>query len=112
ARRAAKWDGFFPQKWRHLLSVEEWRGIIDRVNEHRISGAPLDMIQSGRTPGDDLAQAAEVVAPFEAMGLTWWIEHVDPWRFGLDWGEYMTPEATEKMNERIRQGPPRTSGAA
>lgn len=107
ARRAAKWDGFFPQKWRHLLSVEEWRDIITRTEQHRTSSTPIDYIQSGRTPGEDPAQAAEIVAPFAEMGLTWWVEHVDPWRFGLDWGDFVTEAAAEKMQERIRQGPPR-----
>jgi alkanesulfonate monooxygenase SsuD/methylene tetrahydromethanopterin reductase-like flavin-dependent oxidoreductase (luciferase family) len=107
AKRAARWDGFFPLKWRHMLSVEEWRGILDRLNQHRTSDAPFDLVQGGMTPGDDPARAAEIVAPFKEMGLTWWIEHIDPWRFGLLWGEFMTPTAHEKMNERIRQGPPR-----
>lgn len=111
ARRAAKWDGFFPQKWRHLLSVDEWRDIIDRVQQHRTSDSPLDLVQSGRTPGEDPALAAEIVAPFDALGLTWWVEHVDPWRFGLDWGNLMTDEAADKMRERVRQGPPRAEGA-
>ncbi len=107
ARRAAQWDGFFPQKWRHLLSVEEWQGILVRVNEARTSHAPFDLIQSGSTTGKSPQQAATVLRPFIEMGLTWWIEHVDPWRFGLDWGDLMTPEAAAQMRERIVQGPPR-----
>lgn len=106
-RRAAQWDGFFPQKWRELISVEEWRGIMKTLDQHRTSDAPMDLIQGGTTPGDDPAHAAEIVAPFEAIGLTWWMEHIDPWRFGLDWGALMTPQAQERMNERIRQGPPK-----
>lgn len=107
ARRAARWDGFFPLKWRYTLSVGEWRGIIEQVEQHRTSDAPITLIQGGTTPGDDPAHAAEIVAPFAEMGLTWWIENIDPWRFGLPWGELMTPDAHQKMNERIRQGPPR-----
>ncbi|MEP7293570.1 MAG: LLM class flavin-dependent oxidoreductase [Chloroflexota bacterium] len=107
ARRAAQWDGFFPLKWRELLSVDEWRGIIERVNQHRTSDAPFDLIQNGETPGTDLTRAAEIVAPFAEIGLTWWIENIDPWRFGLDWGDLMTPDAAERMRERIQQGAPR-----
>lgn len=106
ARRAARWDGFFPQKWRHLLSVEEWQSMIDRVDAARTRDAPFDWIQSGRTPGDEPEKAAEIVKPFLDMGLTWWIEHVDPWRFGLDWGDLVSPEAAEHMRERVIQGPP------
>lgn len=107
ARRAARWDGFFPQKWRELISVDEWRGIMDYVDENRNDAAPIDLVQGGKTPGDDLDRAAEIAAPFAEIGLTWWVEHIDPWRFGLDWGEFMTKDALEKMNERIRQGPPK-----
>ena len=64
-------------------------------------------MQSGTSPGDDPSRAAEIVAPFDEIGLTWWIEHIDPWRFGLDWGAFMTLDAQDKMNERIYQGPPR-----
>lgn len=107
ARRAARWDGFFPLKWRHTLSVDEWRGIINRVERHRTSSAPFDLVQGGTTPGDDPARAAEIVAPFADMGLMWWVENIDPWRFGLPWQDFITPEAHDRMNERIRQGPPR-----
>ncbi len=107
ARRAARWDGFFPQKWRGLISVDEWRTIIERLKQHRTSDAPMDLVQSGTSPGDDPSRAAEIVAPFDGIGLTWWIEHIDPWRFGLDWGAFMTPDTQDRMNERIRQGPPK-----
>lgn len=107
ARRAAKWDGFFPQKWQQVITVDEWRGIIERVQANRESDAPMTYIQNGRTPGEDPARAAEMVAPFRDMGLDWWIEHVEPWRFGLDWGDFVSDEAAERMKERVRQGPPR-----
>ena len=107
ARRAARWDGFFPLKWRHTLSVDEWRLILDRIERHRTSSTPFDLVQGGTTPGDDPARAAEIVAPFADIGLTWWVENIDPWRFGLPWQDLMTPEAHDRMNERIRQGPPR-----
>jgi hypothetical protein len=106
-RRAARWDGFFPLKWRQMISVEEWRGIIDYLEQHRTASAPIDLVQGGTTPGDNPARAAEIVVPFAEIGLTWWIENIDPWRFGLDWGDFMTPQAHDRMNERIRQGPPR-----
>jgi alkanesulfonate monooxygenase SsuD/methylene tetrahydromethanopterin reductase-like flavin-dependent oxidoreductase (luciferase family) len=106
-RRAARWDGFFPLKWRDMISVEEWRAIIDDINAQRASAAPYDFVQGGTTPGDDPARAREIVAPFAALGLSWWIEKIDPWRFGLGWDELLTRDIVEKMNERIRQGPPR-----
>ncbi|MAS33732.1 MAG: LLM class flavin-dependent oxidoreductase [Anaerolineaceae bacterium] len=112
ARRAARWDGFFPLKWLQLISVDEWHGIIDHVNASRSSDVPITFIQNGYTPGDDPARAAEIVAPFAEMGLHWWIENIDPWRFGLSWSELVSPEAAARMTERVRQGPPRVHTTA
>jgi hypothetical protein len=40
-------------------------------------------------------------------GVDWWIEGIDPWRFGHSCEEKWADEATVKMRERILQGPPR-----
>lgn len=106
-RRAARWDGFFPLKWRDMLSVDEWRDIQAFIGQYRTSDDPFDWVQGGTTPGDDPTRAAEIVAPYQDVGVTWWVENIDPWRYGLGWDELMTPAAVGKMNERIRQGPPR-----
>jgi alkanesulfonate monooxygenase SsuD/methylene tetrahydromethanopterin reductase-like flavin-dependent oxidoreductase (luciferase family) len=107
-RRAARWDGYFPLKWRGLISVDQWRSIMDAVRRQRgDTSAPFDFVQGGTTPGDDPAQAAAIVAPFAEIGLTWWVENLDPWRYGLGWEDTWTPDYTDQMNTRIRQGPPR-----
>ena len=106
-RRAANWDGFFPLKWRGMVSVEEWKPIQDYIQQQRNSDQPFDWIQGGTTSGDNPAQGAEIVAPYQDIGITWWVEHIDPWRYGMGWEELMTADAVEKMNRRIRQGPPR-----
>ena len=106
-RRAARWDGFFPLKWRSMVAVDEWRDIQRYIRQHRVSDQPFDWVQSGTTPGDHPAQASEVVAPYQAVGVTWGVEEIDPWRFGLGWDDLLTLEVVERMNERIRQGPPK-----
>lgn len=63
--------------------------------------------RGGTSPGDQPDKAADFVAQYADVGVTWWVEHIDPWRFGLGWEELMTTEVVERMNERIRQGPPR-----
>jgi hypothetical protein len=50
---------------------------------------------------------AELVKSYAEAGVTWWLESVDPWRFGWSWEVAWAPEATLLMRERIRQGPPR-----
>ena len=106
-RRAARWDGFFPLKWREIISVSEWHVIIDYLEQHGVNHGAYDLVQGGLTPGHDTAHAAEIVDPFREIGLTWWIEQIDPWRFGLGWQDLVTPAASQKMHERILQGPPR-----
>lgn len=106
-RRAARWDGYFPLKWRDRITVDEWKEIKSYIAGYRTSEQPFDLVQGGTTPGNNSARAVEITAPYAEIGVTWWIEHIDPWRFGLHWDELITDEIVEKMNERICQGPPR-----
>jgi alkanesulfonate monooxygenase SsuD/methylene tetrahydromethanopterin reductase-like flavin-dependent oxidoreductase (luciferase family) len=106
-RRAARWDAFFPLKWRSMVSVDEWQSIQAYIQEHWVAETPLNWVQGGTTPGAEPEQAAAVVAPYQKIGVQWWVEQIDPWRFGLGWDELLTPGVVELMNERIRQGPPK-----
>ena len=107
-RRAARWDGVCPLKWGGSISPDEWRELLAYVQKHRSGSTPFDAVHSGATPGDDLAQAAELIEPYANAGVTWWIEPVDPWRFGWSFEVPWAPEATVLMRERVRQGPPRS----
>lgn len=106
-RRAARWDGYFPLKWRSMVTMDEWKEIKDYFRQHRQSDAVFDLVQGGTTPGNDPTRAVDIVAPYLGVGVTWWVEHIDPWRYGLGWDDLLTHEAVERMNERIRQGPPK-----
>ena len=106
-RRAARWDGVCPIKGGGTLTPEEWRELLAYTKDHRTSPAPFDAVHSGATPGEDASQAAELVGPYEEVGVTWWMEPVDPWRFGWSFEVPWAPEATVLMRERVLQGPPR-----
>jgi alkanesulfonate monooxygenase SsuD/methylene tetrahydromethanopterin reductase-like flavin-dependent oxidoreductase (luciferase family) len=106
-RRAARWDGVFPLKGDGGITPEEWHELLGYIQKHRTSTAPFDAVHSGSTPGDNPAQAAEVIKPYVDAGVTWWIEPVDPWRFGWSFEVPWAPEATVLMRERVQQGPPR-----
>lgn len=106
-RRAARWDGVCPGKWGGTITPEEWRELLAYIQNNRTGTGPFDAVHSGATPGDDLARAAEQVRPYAEAGVTWWVEPVDPWRFGWSWEVPWAPEATDLMRERVRQGPPR-----
>lgn len=106
-RRAARWDGVCPVKWGQSIAPKEWRQLLDYVQGYRTSGDPFDAVHSGTTPGDDPAQAAALVDPYRAAGVTWWVKPIDPWRFGWSYEVAWDPQATVLMRERVRQGPPR-----
>jgi alkanesulfonate monooxygenase SsuD/methylene tetrahydromethanopterin reductase-like flavin-dependent oxidoreductase (luciferase family) len=106
-RRAARWDGVCPVKWEGSITPDEWREIVAYIQAHRTSTKPFDIVHSGAAPGDNPAQAAELVEPYAQAGVTWWIEPVDPWRFGWSFEVPWPDEATVRIRERIAQGPPR-----
>jgi alkanesulfonate monooxygenase SsuD/methylene tetrahydromethanopterin reductase-like flavin-dependent oxidoreductase (luciferase family) len=99
-RRAARWDGVFPLSlnvnWDQSIPPAEVQATLAYIQSQRASDTPFDVTVGGETPGDDPARAAAIVAPYGAVGVTWWIENVVPQRGPL-----------EAMRQRIRQGPPR-----
>ena len=106
-RRAARWDGACPVKGEGSITPDEWRELLAYVHTHRTSTEPFDAVHSGATPGNDLTHAAALVEPYARAGVTWWIESVDPWRFGWSFEVPWPAEATVLIRERIAQGPPR-----
>ncbi|MBE0696070.1 MAG: hypothetical protein IH586_04020, partial [Anaerolineaceae bacterium] len=67
---------------------------------------PFDAVHIGSTSGDP-AQDHEIVTPYADAGVTWWIEDISPFRYGLSLDQPWPAEYTEKLKQRIRQGPPR-----
>jgi alkanesulfonate monooxygenase SsuD/methylene tetrahydromethanopterin reductase-like flavin-dependent oxidoreductase (luciferase family) len=110
-RRAARWDGVVPLLVGAgpleitVMTPDALAEIIAYVRRQRADPtAPFDVTAPGKTPGDDPAEGARIVAPFAEAGATWWIEDVSPFRFDWDWqGAW----PVEEMNARIRSGPPR-----
>lgn len=107
-RRAARWDGAFPMKVEGgrivPLTPEDAREVARYVAGHRAgSSGPFELVVAGETPGEDQKEGARTVATYEEAGVTWWVESIDPWRFGWT-GDESWP--TVEMRDRIRQGPP------
>jgi len=109
-RRAASWDGAFPINFEGI-TPDSWRSIIDLIQKQRQSETHIDFVHSGVTSGDNLKEAQLVVEPYIEAGVTWWIEAIDPWRFGWKWEDQWSREATIRIRERILQGPPRFPGS-
>lgn len=104
--RALRCDGLLPTKLNDqpdpatgsragAVTVEELRQIKAYIEANRPAGEPFDIVQEGKTPGDDPARAAEIVRPWAEAGATWWIEAA--------WGV----EDPALIAERVRQGPPK-----
>jgi len=105
-RRAAQWDGVYPlnRNEEEPLSPADIRSILEYVHRFRTTDAPFDIANSGYTSGTDPDRAAQHVGKYADAGLTWWMENINPFRFG--W-QMQGPWPVEAMRERILQGPPK-----
>lgn len=105
-RRAARWDGAFPlfntvenddQELAQLAEVAQF------LAETRTGDQPFDIVNTGITSGTDREQAAQAVGQCAALGVTWWLEAIAPYRFGAGFEGAWPVEA---LRQRILQGPP------
>ena len=85
------------------MTPEDAREVARYVADHRAGSDPFELVVAGQTPGEDRKKAARLVAAYEEVGVTWWIESIDPWRYGWT-GSVCWP--SEVMRRRVRQGPP------
>ena len=79
-----------------MVPPDELGRIVGYSLDFRPADAgPYDVVMQGITPleGD---RAGEVVAPYEPVGLTWWVERIG-WFRGT----------VQEMRARIDAGPPR-----
>lgn len=94
-RRAARWDGVFPTFQDALrdetVPASALAEVVAYVREQRADDTPFDVVLEGVSDGPDAA----LIAPYEQVGLTWWIEKI---------GWYRAP--LEQMRARIASGPP------
>ncbi len=105
-RRAACWDGILPLFETHveeeeLLLLKE---AVAYTAAHRSNPAPIDLICTGFTFPDKPEAAAETISQRAALGMTWWLEALTPFRFGLRFEDEWPFDA---LRERILHGPPR-----
>jgi hypothetical protein len=104
--RAAKYDGYFPDAVVTPLTPEDWAVARGMIADHRVKEGNFDLVQYGVTPGDDPSAGAEIVAPYQEVGATWWIEGISPFDYGFGLRDAWTEEIVEKLESRVRQGPP------
>ena len=107
-RRAARFDGMCPIKWGESLSPAELADAVGYVSARRTSEEPFDVVVSGSTEVDTAAEvwtATDRWDAYAAVGATWWIEDVNPWRFGADYRDAWRDADTAAMRARIARGP-------
>ncbi len=94
-RRAARWDGFFPDSANQekiTRTPEQLAADLAYVRQYRGSNAPFDVIFMGYSAPTDGA----LVREYADAGATWWLECIHGLR-----GSY------EEMLARIQAGPAR-----
>jgi alkanesulfonate monooxygenase SsuD/methylene tetrahydromethanopterin reductase-like flavin-dependent oxidoreductase (luciferase family) len=93
-RRAAQFDGVYPQRSGHTLTPEDLREVLAFIQTQRTLTTPFEALAYGRTSRSDKAADVAHVAAYAEAGATWWLEHFAP------------EQTVEQVRERIQQGPP------
>ncbi len=111
-RRAALWDGVIPLgrdlSMAEMLTPEDVRTMLSFVREQRaqagLTDKPFDVVHCGISTGADQLADAALAQTYADVGVTWWLEHLAPDRWGAesDW-------PLDVMRQRIHQGPPRSA---
>jgi alkanesulfonate monooxygenase SsuD/methylene tetrahydromethanopterin reductase-like flavin-dependent oxidoreductase (luciferase family) len=105
--RVARYDGLIPSARgadgkMGQATPSEIRAALDQVKGQHPTDSAFDVIVEGVTPVDDAARAAEIKAPWEAAGATWWLEAM--WA-AMPSTELSYPDAVAQVRDRIAAGP-------
>src|SRR5581483_674876 len=78
-QRVLRYDGLMPNKinpdgTQADVTPDATRAMKAYIDQRRALSTPFDIISVGETPGDDPAQAADLVRPYAEAGSTWWME--------------------------------------
>lgn len=98
-RRAAHFDGVYIASLKadgEALTPDALQEALAYIRSQRDSASPFDVAFAGETPAD-ARQGAKATQTYRDSGVTWWLEGVWPERGSI-----------EDVQERIRQGPPRS----
>ena len=97
-RRAARWDGVFPEFPRGGDELAQLRALRAYVAARRASAVPFDVVYATAPRA-----TAQDLAAYAAAGATWWLARLEPQHFGAAWGDAWPLEA---MRAYITGGPP------
>ena len=74
------------------------------IDIHRDSDEPFDVVVSVWSDHIPEGEVPAQVTAFAEAGVTWWIDSLDPWRFG--WQHQNDEWPLAQIREAIQQGPP------
>jgi len=96
-RRAARYDGAIAVAGdiASSLSPDEVSNLVSYIQQFRTIDSSFDIVHFGETTGTNRAEDRDVVAAYEGIGLTWWIESMFP--------RYIE---VKSARARILEGPP------
>jgi hypothetical protein len=101
-QRAVRWDGAFligaGHSYVEMLAPGEIEDVISEIKKLRLLDDHFEIVHLGITPGKDLQEDEHIVAAYADLGVTWWLENINPQRGTLD-----------QMRKRIRRGPPNSA---
>ena len=102
-QRVLRYDGLLPNVMGadgqpREMTADDVRAMHNYVVANRSETTPFDIVVEGRTPGDKIDRAAEIVRGWADAGATWWIEAL--------WGDPAQSIDLDAVLHRIRQGPP------
>lgn len=105
--RVARYDGLIPSGRGSdgrmaQATPDQIRTALEQLNAKRDASVQLDVIVEGVTSPADPGRAAEIRAPYEAVGATWWLEAM--------WSAMPSPELTYAdalavVRDRVIAGP-------
>jgi alkanesulfonate monooxygenase SsuD/methylene tetrahydromethanopterin reductase-like flavin-dependent oxidoreductase (luciferase family) len=108
-RRAARWDGVFPQDIRiqalEMMAPQDIEHLLTYIAPYRAQETAFEVVHWGITSGEGASHEQALLASYAAVGVTWWLENFMPQRWGGSWSDW----PLEQMLHRIRQGPPKSS---
>jgi hypothetical protein len=85
-----------------MLTPAQMREIVAYVRAQPGYTSPFEIVHSGISAGTDTAYDRAIVAEYQQVGVTWWLEKILPELWG-SWTAWPLAE----MRARIQQGPPK-----
>jgi hypothetical protein len=97
-QRVLSYDGLLPYLPGEELTPAALSEIKEYIDANRTVDTPFDIVVEGITPGDNPAQAGDIVRPWLEAGATWWIEAL--------WPQPGQAQNMQIVQKRVLQGPP------